>query len=133
MVPEEKKYTIDDYEESVLSLSNLRLDSCRDLFKNDTISVLGYGPQGRGQSLNLRDNGYPVILGLRKEKLTKALEDGWIENKNLFSIEDSLDKGTVIQYLLSDSAQSSMWSEVNHFLKITRQNLKHYIFHTVLE
>ncbi len=114
LVPEEKKYTIDDYEESVLSLSNLKLDSCRDLFKNDTISVLGYGPQGRGQSLNLRDNGYPVILGLRKGKSwTKALEDGWIENKNLFSIEDSLDKGTVIQYLLSDSAQSTMWSDVN--------------------
>jgi len=119
LVPEVKKYDINEYSEKVLTLSNLKLKDCQEVFSNDTISVLGYGPQGRGQSLNLRDNGFPVILGLRKEGSSweKAKNDGWIENENLFELEDSLKRGTVIKYLLSDAAQITNWKLVEKYLK----------------
>ena len=73
-----KKYEINGYNEAVVSLDNLRLSDCLDTFKNETISVLGYGPQGKGQSQNLRDNNYPVILGLRKNgnSWRNAISDG---------------------------------------------------------
>jgi len=63
------------------------LERCQDILKNDVISVLGYGPQGKAQSLILRDQNYPVILGLREEGKSwdNAISDGWIPNENLFT------------------------------------------------
>jgi ketol-acid reductoisomerase len=104
-----KNYNINGYKEEVLSIDNLNITDCLDIIKGQTISVLGYGPQGAGQSLNLLDNGYPVILGLRKNgnSWKKAMNDGWVENKNLFEIEEAVKRGDIIQYLLSDAAQIS--------------------------
>lgn len=116
--PEVKKYNIAGFKEEVLSLSNINRESCKNIFMNDTISVLGYGPQGRGQSLNLKDNGYPVILGLNKygRSWDMALRDGWIENDNLFKIEDALEQSSVVCYLLSDAGQIQRWSLVKEYL-----------------
>ena len=80
----------------------------RNILKNDIITTLGYGPQGRSQSLNLRDNNFNVIVGCRKSdennsSWNNALKDGWTPNKNLFEIEEACDKGTIIQNLLSDA------------------------------
>ena len=79
--------------------------------KKQVIATIGYGPQGKGQSLNLRDNGFNVILGLREngESWKNAQNDGWIPGKNLFNIDDASKKASVIQYLLSDAAQISQW------------------------
>jgi ketol-acid reductoisomerase len=86
--------------------------------KNETIAVIGYGVQGPGQALNLRDNGFNVIVGQRKpsKSYDKALNDGWVEGETLFSIEEALQKGTVIFYLLSDAAQISVWPTVKKYL-----------------
>ena len=86
--------------------------------KDDTISVLGYGPQGRSQSLNLRDNNINVILGLRKhgKSWIKALNDGWIPNQNLFEIEEATHKGNIIKYLISDVGQISQWKNIKNFM-----------------
>ena len=106
---EEKIYTRDDYP----------ISKCQNILNNELVSVLGYGPQGRGQSLNLRDNGINVCLGLRKNTNKKdsswnlALKDGWIENKNLFTIEEACYNGTIISYLVSDAAQIELWDTVN--------------------
>ena len=117
LAPKEKNYILDGYKETVLSLSNLNDLECRDVFKNDKIAVLGYGPQGRGQSLNLRDNKYPVILGLRKGKsFDKALSDGWEEDKNLFDIDSALEQASVVKYLVSDASQLTLWPLVNKHL-----------------
>ena len=103
----EEVYTQNDYS---LKRSNF-------FFHFDKISVIGYGPQGRGQALNLRDNGLNVQLGLREgNSWNKALEDGWIPEKNLFSIEEAADKGTIIQYLLSDAGQMKCWNKIKPYL-----------------
>lgn len=90
------------------------INKCKQILKNDTISVLGYGPQGKAQSLNLRDNQYNVILGLRKngQSWNNAMEDGWIPEKNLFEIDEATYNGTIVKYLLSDAGQIEQWNKV---------------------
>jgi ketol-acid reductoisomerase len=85
--------------------------------KNKKISIIGYGPQGKSQSLNLRDNQFNVCIGVREGKsYDLALKDGWIPNENLFSIPEAVDKGHHISYLLSDAGQISQWDEINPYL-----------------
>src|SRR5207244_4276911 len=79
----------------------------------EVTAVLGYGPQGRGQSLNLRDQGVNVVVGVREGRSRdRAVDDGWEEGENLLSIEDAAEQGSIVQYLLSDAAQIALWPEV---------------------
>ena len=81
------------------------------------VENLGYGPQGYGQGLNMRDQGFDVILGLRKGiSWEKALKDGWVEGENLFSIKEATARGTIIQFLLSDAGQIQAWPMVKENL-----------------
>ena len=112
-----KHISVGDVEENIIEKKNFPNDNIINLLKKETISVLGYGPQGHSQSLNLRDQHFNVILGLRKgPSWDKALDDGWVENKNLFDIEEAANRGTIIKYLLSDAGQISSWDSVNHNL-----------------
>ncbi|CEP21832.1 ILV5 [Cyberlindnera jadinii] len=81
-------------------------------FKNDTLALIGYGSQGYGQGLNLRDNGLNVIIGVRENGASwkAAIEDGWVPGENLFPVEEAVKKGTYVMNLLSDAAQSETWS-----------------------
>lgn len=89
----------------------------QETFKNDTLTVLGYGPQGRGQALNLRDNKLNVIIGSRKgASWDKAVSEGWVPGKDLFEIDEACKRGTVIMNLLSDAAQSQLWNQIKPFL-----------------
>ena len=86
---------------------------CKEILNNKITAILGYGPQGRGQGLNMRDQGFNVIMGLRKgPSWEKALEDGWVENENLFEINEATKKGDIIQFLLSDAGQIQAWPDV---------------------
>lgn len=80
--------------------------------------MLGYGTQGRGQALNARDNGLNVIVGLRKDgsSWSKAIADGWVPGKTLFSVEEAAQKGSIIMYLLSDAGQKSEWNNIRPFV-----------------
>ncbi|XTI91521.1 putative ketol-acid reductoisomerase protein [Cenococcum geophilum] len=83
-------------------------------FKDDTLALIGYGSQGHGQGLNLRDNGLNVIVGVRKNGASwkEAEQDGWIPGKNLFDIDEAISKGTIVMNLLSDAAQSETWPAI---------------------
>jgi ketol-acid reductoisomerase len=104
--------------ENVVTREEFPLSKALEIFKNDTIAVLGYGVQGPAQALNLRDNGFNVIIGQRKEsaRWKVALEDGWVEGETLFSIEEAAKRGSVIMYLLSDAGQIESWESVNKHL-----------------
>jgi ketol-acid reductoisomerase len=112
-------------EENVVSRDDFSLDDARDVLRDCPIAILGYGPQGQGQGLNLRDNGFNVCLGLReryseegKEKTgwEKALEDGWKPEKNLFSIEKAASRGVIVANLISDAGQVATWEKVKPHL-----------------
>ncbi len=105
-------------EEEVVTREEFPLSKANEVMKDETIAVIGYGVQGPGQALNLRDNGFNVIVGQRKggKSWDKAVADGWEPGKTLFEIEEALDKGTVIQYLLSDAGQIEQWPTVKKYL-----------------
>ncbi len=112
-----KELNINGYKETIIERSDYPLEKCKKILKNETTAILGYGPQGRGQGLNMRDQGFGVILGLRKGRSwEKALQDGWVPGDNLFDIEDASKKASIIQFLLSDAGQISAWP-------IVKQNL----------
>ncbi|MEQ9310127.1 MAG: ketol-acid reductoisomerase [Balneolaceae bacterium] len=105
-------------EEEVVTREEFPLAKAQETMKNETIAVIGYGVQGPGQALNLKDNGFNVIVGQRKESKTwdKAVADGWVPGETLFEIEEACDRGTVIQYLLSDAGQITLWPTVKKYL-----------------
>jgi ketol-acid reductoisomerase len=104
-------------EENVVTREEFPLGRARDVLKDETIAVIGYGVQGPGQSLNLRDNGFNVIVGQRKGKTwEKAVSDGWLPGETLFEIEEACERATIIQYLLSDAAQIELWPTVKKHL-----------------
>lgn len=107
-----------DVEENVITREEWPLEKARECLKDEVVAVIGYGVQGPGQALNLKDNGFNVIVGQRKGSGSweKAIRDGWIEGKTLFGIEEAADRGTVVQYLLSDAGQIAQWSKVRSYL-----------------
>ena len=105
-------------EENVVTREEFPLSKAQEVLKNETIAVIGYGVQGPGQSLNLRDNGFNVIIGQRKGGKTweKAIADGWVPGETLFEIEEACEKASIIQYLLSDAAQIEVWPRIKPYL-----------------
>jgi len=104
--------------EEVVTRDEFPLSKAKEVLKNEVIGVIGYGVQGPGQSLNLKDNGFNVIVGQRKNSKSweKALKDGWIEGENLFEIDEACRKATIIQYLLSDAGQIQVWPLIKEHL-----------------
>jgi ketol-acid reductoisomerase len=100
--------------EEVVTREEFPLEKAREVLKNEVVAVLGYGVQGPAQAMNMRDNGIKVIVGQREgtSNWDKALADGWVPGKTLFSVEEAAERGTVIQYLLSDAGQRSQWPKI---------------------
>ena len=105
-------------DENVVTRDEFPLEKAREVLKDETIAVIGYGVQGPGQSLNLRDNGFKVIVGQRKgsKSWDKAVNDGWVPGETLFEIEEAAQRGTIIEYLLSDAAQIEVWPTIKKHL-----------------
>jgi ketol-acid reductoisomerase len=101
-------------EEEVVTREEFPLAKAREVLKDEVVAVLGYGVQGPAQALNMRDNGIKVIVGQKQGSASwdKALADGWVPGETLFSVEEAAERGTVIQYLLSDAGQRSQWPKI---------------------
>jgi len=104
--------------EEVMTREEFPLEKAREVLKDETIAVIGYGVQGPGQACNLRDNGFKVIVGQRPGKtFEKAIADGWVPGETLFSIEEAAKKGTIVMCLLSDAAVMSVWPTLKNCLE----------------
>jgi ketol-acid reductoisomerase len=112
------KMQFGDVWENVVTRDEFPLEKARTALADETIAVIGYGVQGPGQSLNLRDNGFRVIVGQRSGSSTweKAVRDGWVPGETLFEIEEAAQRATVIQYLLSDAGQIATWPTIQKHL-----------------
>ena len=104
--------------EEVITSDEFSLQKAREVLKNETVAVLGYGVQGPSQALNLRDNGIRVIVGQREGGRTweRAVADGFIPGETLFPLEEAARKGTIIQNLLSDAGQAATWPQIKSCL-----------------
>ncbi len=106
--------------EDVVMREEFSLEKAREVLKDEVVAVLGYGVQGPAQSLNMRDNGINVIIGQWKGDQAawdKAVKDGWVPGETLFDLEEAVDRGTIIQYLVSDAAQMMTWPRIKPHLK----------------
>jgi ketol-acid reductoisomerase len=107
-------------EEDVVMREEFPLEKAREVLRDEVIAVIGYGVQGPAQSLNMKDNGFNVIIGQSqkfKREWDKAVADGWQPGKNLFDIKEAAEKGTIIQYLVSDAGQMAVWPVLKTCLK----------------
>src|SRR5512147_2246890 len=106
--------------ETVVTRKEYSLKKARKVLKNEVIAIIGYGVQGPAQSLNLRDNGFNVIIGQAsafKRDWDRAIKDGWVPGKTLFELDEAVRRGTIIQMLVSDAAQRAIWPLVKQNLK----------------
>src|ERR1041385_4262425 len=101
--------------EEVVTRKEFTMSKARQVLKNETIAVIGYGVQGPAQALNLRDNGFNVIVGQRTKD--RAIKDGWVPGKTLFDIDEAVRRGTIVQLLVSDAAQRAIWPVVKANLR----------------
>ena len=107
-------------EEEVTTVEEFSLDKAREILKDETVAVIGYGVQGPGQSLNMKDNGINVIVGQAKEfkaDWDRAVQDGWEPGKTLFDIEEAAKRGTIIQMLVTDAAQKAIYPTIKKCMK----------------
>ncbi|NPV06235.1 MAG: ketol-acid reductoisomerase [Syntrophaceae bacterium] len=112
------KLNIGGVVEEVITSEDFTLDKAREVLKDEVVASIGYGVQGQGQSLNLRDNGIRVIIGQRQGTATwdKAVQDGWKPGETLFDLEEAARRGTIIQYMLSDAGQKALWPKLKPHL-----------------
>src|SRR3972149_5978598 len=108
-----------DVEENVVTRDEFPLEKARQVLAKEIVAVLGYGVQGPAQAMNMRDNGIKVIVGQNQNSRSwdKAVADGWEPGKTLFPLEEAAQRGTVIQYLISDAGQKLMWPRIKPHLK----------------
>ena len=101
--------------ETVVKRKEFPITKARKVLKSETIAVIGYGVQGPAQALNMKDNGLEVIIGQSKafrKDWNRAVRDGWVPGKTLFDIEEAVQRGTIIQILVTDAAQRVIWPAV---------------------
>jgi len=105
--------------EDVVTVEEFPLERAKEVLADETVAVLGYGVQGPAQALNMRDNGISVIVGQREggQRWEKAIQDGFVPDETLFSLEEAAEQGTVIQYLISDAGQAAAWPRIKTCLK----------------
>jgi ketol-acid reductoisomerase len=113
-----RQIKIGDTTETVVERADFPPERLRQILGNETVAVLGYGVQGRGQSLNMKDNGVKVVIGLRDRGRgwDLAQQDGWVPGQTLLPLEEAAARGTIVQYLLSDAGQKEQWPRLKPHL-----------------
>ena len=110
------KINIGGVVEEVVTSEEFTLDKAREVLKDEIVAVIGYGVQGRGQALNMKDHGIRCIVGEGDFNWQRAIDEGFVPGETLFSPTEAAKRGTIIQYLMSDAGQKAMWPEIKPYL-----------------
>ncbi|MEZ4579489.1 MAG: hypothetical protein R2875_16215 [Desulfobacterales bacterium] len=94
--------------EEVITSEEFSIEKAREILKDETIAILGYGVQGPAQALNMRDNGIDVIIGQMEgdEYWKRPSKTALFPAKPCFPSKKR-PEGTVIMELLSDAGQTT--------------------------
>jgi ketol-acid reductoisomerase len=81
-------------------------DADLNVLSGKKVAVIGYGSQGRGQALNLKDSGVDVIIGLRPGKSwNSASEEGF----SVYPVPEAVKAADVVQVLVPDEMQGALY------------------------
>jgi ketol-acid reductoisomerase len=113
-----RQIQIGNVTETVVERADYPPERLQAILGSETVAVLGYGVQGRGQSLNMKDHGVKVLVGQREKTRSwdLAVQDGWVPGQTLFPLEEAAQRGTIVQYLLSDAGQKEFWPTLKPLL-----------------
>ena len=84
-------------------------DADLDLLKGKTVAILGYGSQGHAHSLNLKDSGVDVVVGLRPD--SKSVEQARSNGLEVADVAEAASRGDVVMILLPDELHGQVWNE----------------------
>lgn len=84
-------------------------DADFDLLKDRTVAVIGYGAQGRAQSLNLQDSGANVVVGLYEGSRSKPRAEA--EGLTVKTVEEASAMADIIQVLIPDEKHSAVYRD----------------------
>jgi len=102
--------------EEVVTSEEFTLEKAREVLKDEIVAVIGYGVQGRGQALNMKDHGIRCIVGEGDFNWQKAIDEGFVPGETLFTPTEATKRGSIIQYLMSDAGQKAMWPDIKPHL-----------------
>ena len=105
--------------EEVITRDEFPISKAQEILKDETIAIIGYGVQGPAQALNMKDNGFNVIIGQAsrfQKDWDRAVADGWVPGETLFEIDEAARRGTIVQMLVSDAAQKIIWPTIKECL-----------------
>lgn len=106
-----KHLQVGDAVESIVERSDFPPERLSRVLGGEKIGVIGYGVQGRAQGLNLRDQGFAVVVGVRPggPGWEAAEQDGFVAGQSLFPIADAAERSSILLFLLSDAGQMAQW------------------------
>lgn len=94
-------------------MNNLKIyrdsDIDKNLILNKKVAVIGYGSQGYGQSMNLKDSGCEVALGLRAGG--SSYKKAQLEKFKIMEVEDAVKWADIVQILIPDEVQAKVYKE----------------------
>ena len=78
------------------------------LLKNKTVAIIGYGSQGHAHSLNLRDSGVNVIVGLHQGSKSAAKAEA--AGLKVLTVSDAARAADVVMILVPDHIQGDLYA-----------------------
>jgi ketol-acid reductoisomerase len=79
------------------------------LLNGKTVAILGYGSQGHAHSLNLKDSGVNVVVGLRPD--SKSVEQARSNGLEVTDVAEAASRGDIVMVLLPDERHGQIWQE----------------------
>ena len=84
-------------------------DADLDLLNGKTVAILGYGSQGHAHSLNLKDSGADVVVGLRPD--SKSVEQARSNGLEVTDVAEAASRGDIVMVLLPDEKHGQVYRE----------------------
>src|SRR5262245_6728538 len=93
-IPTMREIQVGSEKETVIERADYPPEKIKSILGHEVVAVIGYGVQGPGQALNMRDNGVNVIIGQRPNSKSwdKAVAEGWEPGQSLFPMEEAAAK-----------------------------------------
>jgi ketol-acid reductoisomerase len=82
-------------------------DANLDLLGEKTVAIIGYGSQGHAHSLNLKESGVNVVVGLREGSTSRAAAEK--EGLKVASVAEAAKEGDIVMILINDEVQRAVF------------------------